>query len=191
MKINEQTTSFAIHAIMDAYVALPDNGFRLCIEDKAPDWAVSKMAGKVANQTEVRELSEDELPDFVKEALGLAAISDILDIPPQLCGCAIPVETIPDEWTDKYDHIIVFYETIIENASTYDRIKELAEQFVRHEWRHGCQFNWLRQHGLSVTNALVAENETVYGEGPLEADTHRFQRGIEDSLDKAMASFLA
>jgi len=189
MLINNQTVSLAIHAIMDAFVALPDNGFRLFVEDKAPEGL--KAAGEIEPSHTTREISEDDLPDFVKKALGLASILDEFD-KPNFYGIAIPTESIDPSYDgEKYDHIVVFYDPMIERARDEEHLRKLAEEFVRHEWRHGCQFNWLRKHGYNVFDALMAENATKYGEGPLEADAHRFQRGIEDDLDVAMVSFIA
>lgn len=195
MLLNNETISIAIHAIMDAYVALPDNGFRLHVEDKAPKEL--KAAGEFESSHSVREISEDDLPDFVKKALGLAAKDDLASIigeldKPNFYGYAVPIEAIDPAYDgEKYDYIVVFYEPLVERARNINELQKLAVDFVRHEWRHGCQFNWLRQHGCSVFDALMAENATKYGEGPLEADAHRFQAGIEDELDVAMASFIA
>ena len=194
MLINNQNVSLAIHAIMDAFTALPDNGFRLCIEDKAQEGL--KAAGEVEPSHTRRVLSEDELPDFVKKAMGLAA-SDIESLlgeldKPNFYGVAVPVEAIDPSYDgEKYDHIVLFYDPIIRAALDENHLRKIASEFVRHEWRHGCQFNWLRNHGYNVFDALMNENETKYGEGPLESDAYRFQNGVEVELDTAMASFIA
>lgn len=191
MTINNKLINIAINYIIAVYKELPYNGFRLHVEDKAPEG--TKIAGKLQSNSSSRVISEDELPLFVREAMGLASISDILaDITekPKLMGSCFPSELI--DWDgEKWDHIILFYEPIIEKASNVEDLKRLIKECVKHEWRHGCQFNWLRAHDVDVVYAVKKEEETVYGQGPLEDDAYRFQRDEADDLDVAMASFIA
>lgn len=199
MKLTDTNISMAIHTICDAYKALPDNGFRLCIEDKSPEGF--KVAGqqKPAVTIETREISEDDLPESVKKALGLGGIQELIEkslppeTPPSLLGVAIPKELVQAAGWDGeiYDSITLFYEPLVKGARDEDELKRLAVEFTRHEWRHGCQFNWLRDHGVDVLAAISQENQTVYGEGPLESDAHKFQWDEADDINDAMASFIA
>lgn len=189
MFINNENISVAIKAICNAYKALPDNGFRLHVEDQAPDEI--QCAGQIEPEPKVvsttQEISEEDLPESVKKALGLGAVG----IADRLMGLTVPKEILVGWDGEIYDQLYLFYKPLIKEAHNIDELEKLVKEYVRHEWRHGCQFNWLRAHGIDVIGALMQENSTVYGSGPLEADAHKFQWGEVDELDVAMASFLA
>lgn len=191
MKLTDAMISHTIHLICDVFKALPDNGFRLHVEDQAPDDI--QCAGQIEPEPKVvsttREISEEDLPESVKKALGLGA--GAVGIANRLMGLTVPAELLLGWDGEIYDQLYLFYKPLIQVAHNIDELEELVKEYVRHEWRHGCQFNWLRAHGVDVIAALMQENSTVYGSGPLETDAHKFQWGQADELDAAMASFIS
>ena len=191
MKTSNQLATDTINMIIDEWHKLPDNGFQLHIEDWAPEWALTKAAGQKTDDALIgldrTPIKEVDLPESVKKALGLLASNAL-----HVYGGAVPVEVAPPDYDGEVvDTITIYYEEIIHDARDEDDLRRMVREYVRHEWRHGCQFVWLRQHGLSPLDALISENGTLYGCGPLESDAHSFQRGVENPLDEAMRSFIA
>lgn len=210
MKINNTIISKAIYMIMDHYNSLPLNGFCLHIEDQAPEGIFEKTVGKKNFGITVRTISEDELPPEVKAKLlrsrSVASISRVESIKAafddllnsrketakKVKGFTAVKESVPPDYDGEvYDFVDIFYLPHIEMAENIIDLEALIKESVRHEWRHACQFNWLREHGINPMDALKIEDATEYGFGPLEKDAHEFGRGIENDINIAMASFLS
>lgn len=188
MLVNNETVSIVIKTALEVFKSLPDNGFRIHIEDEAPENAIDNIAGQIddVGSTTRQIISEEDLPESIREKFKtVAAINAVL------MGCCVPKESFPD-WYDGevYDHFYVFYKPIIERARNITNLKWWTKAIVRHEWRHGSQFQWLRENGGSVFWAFRNENDTRYGEGPLESDANDFQYGVENNLDEVLKDLI-
>lgn len=169
-------------AIKEEYKKL-NGSFQLFIEDEAP--AEINYAGKKSNR---KEISFDDLPEFVKRKLGAALFgSDVM-------GLTCPIEGISQEASEEYsqficDSIYLFVEPIVAMGKVIG-LHRVIKEVVRHEYRHSCQFIWCRKNGVSVIDALMKENEAEYGQGILESDAVSFQKGIVNDLNEVMKSFI-
>ena len=182
MKKTNEIITTAIYAIIFAYNCCCDNfGFDLHIEDHAPNDA--KVAG--LDDEARKQIEEDDLPLFVKQKLGLAALQQA-----QLAGACCNKEQAKKLGYFIGDHIVIFYETLISMANNESDLYWLAFEFVCHELRHAEQFVWLRNHGIDPTDAMMQEAKYQYGTGPLEKDAWAIQKGATTPIEEAMASFL-
>lgn len=192
MKLTNETISFTIKSICRHYVAAKNNyGFRLYVEDKPQ--AGLTAAGQM---TERRSVSDDYVAKMLKNKI--KTVGDVLAVADgeiKLCGATICRERLlvaggkeEDDWV--HDSVIFYYNNIIEIANDYLHLDDLCNQFVRHELRHAEQFNYLRRMGIDPNDALDQENNTIYGEGPLERDAYAVQMGDDTSIEEAMACFI-
>ena len=66
-------------------------------------------------------------------------------------------------------------------------LKSIIKIFVRHEFRHANQFEYLEKHGVPWWAAFLAESKTPYMDQVCEKDARAFQYfGIAQSLGSAM-----
>ena len=192
MKITNETISFTIKSICRHYVAAKNNfGFRLYIDDKPQPGLTA--AGQM---TERRSVSDDYVAKMLKNKI--KSIGDVLAVADEdikLCGATICKERIMavmggvegEDWV--HDSVTFYYNNIIELAHDYANLDDLCGQFVRHELRHAEQFTYLRQMGINPNYAMDQENQTLYGEGPLEKDAYSIQHGATTPIEEAMACF--
>ena len=69
--------------------------------------------------------------------------------------------------------------------------KTILKIFIRHEFRHANQFEYLAKHGVPWFAAMLAESHTPYLDQVVEKDAISFQYfGIGKSLNKAMAPII-
>lgn len=188
MTINHKNESLAIHTIIEAYKSLDNHGFRLHIEDKAPEGLT--FAGQVPQEesTSRRIVSEEEVERVLarRRARTAAAAKEST-----IAGICTPVEVIDPSYDGEvYDAVYFFIHPLLSFAMDEENLKQLAKQYVAHELRHAQQFVWLRDHGINPLDALRAENGSVYGQGPLERDAYCIQYGGNTPIDKAMACFI-
>ena len=65
--------------------------------------------------------------------------------------------------------------------------KAILKIFIRHEFRHANQFEYLAKHGVPWYAAYLAERNTPYMEQIMEKDARQFQYfGLAKSLESAM-----
>lgn len=192
MTINNFSISFAIKSICRHYLTAENTyGFRLYVEDKPQPGLTA--AGQM---TERRSVSDD----YVEKMLAnkIKSIGDVLAVADgeiKLCGATICRERIVammggvdgEDWV--HDSVTFYYENIIELAHDYENLDDLCGQFVRHELRHAEQFTYLRQMGINPNDAMDQENQTLYGEGPLEKDAYSIQHGATTPIEEAMSCF--
>lgn len=193
MTINDFSISLCIKSICRHYLAAENNyGFRLYVEDK-PQPGLS-AAGQM---TERKEVSDDYVQKMLKNKI--KSIGDILAVSNdeiKLCGATFCRERIialmggvdGEDWV--HDSVTFYYNNIIELAIDYLHLDMLCWAFVRHELRHAEQFTYLRQMGIDPNVAMNNENQTLYGEGPLERDAYAVQNGEDIPIEEAMACFL-
>ena len=189
MTRNNNIDSFAICAIGFAFnCTVTTFGARLFIEEKAPEEL--KIAAKNDGSTTSRPLSEEE-GRKIEDLLKRGRIKSLAAQSLKLAGAAYNAEQCSAlGYDDMGDHIVIFYDTLISEASSEEEIVKLAFEYVTHELRHIEQFRWLRSHGIDPTSALQAEAGYGYGQGPLETDAWAIQKGATTPIDEAMACFL-
>lgn len=70
-------------------------------------------------------------------------------------------------------------------------VRSLLKIFIRHEFRHANQFEYLAKHGVPWYAAYLAERHTPYMDQILEKDARQFQYfGLAKSLESAMAPLI-
>jgi len=169
MTINSENISKAIYAIIWAYNCQQEhfNVKRIHIEDEAPVELKAQVAG---------------MSPFMMRLLGVSIT---------IMGAAANKEQ-SESWgyDDLGDFITIFYVDLLKAAQDDLDLMVRAYKCVKHELRHIQQFQFLREHGVNPTEALMQESKAEYGNGPLEKDAWAIQEGDTTPIEEAMACFL-
>lgn len=169
MTINNENISKAIYAVIWAYNCQKEyfGVKRIHIEDEAPIEIKAQIAG---------------MSPFAMRVLGVEVT---------LMGMAVNEEQMESYgYGDLGNFITIFYNDLLKASKDDWDLLIRAYKCVKHELRHIQQFQFLREHGVNPTEALMKENQAGYGNGPLEKDAWSVQEGDDTPIEEAMACFL-